>query len=70
MEPYILFSRDSRAIVFNMQTRAVQRMLDFDYLCQRDQPSVAAYITPTGTGYYTFFWGTKEIRIPRYRTLA
>lgn len=29
-----------------MQTRAVQGMLDFDYVCSRDEPSVAAMVYP------------------------
>uniref|UniRef100_A0A2I3RE47 ATP-citrate synthase n=1 Tax=Pan troglodytes TaxID=9598 RepID=A0A2I3RE47_PANTR len=37
-----LFSRHTKAIVWGMQTRAVQGMLDFDYVCSRDEPSVAA----------------------------
>lgn len=29
-----------------MQTRAVQGMLDFDYVCSREEPSVAAMVYP------------------------
>ena len=43
-----LLHRESQAIVFGMQPNAVQRMLDFDYACRRDRPSVAAVINPTG----------------------
>lgn len=41
-----LFSRHTKAIVWGMQTRAVQGMLDFDYVCSRDEPSVAAMVYP------------------------
>lgn len=41
-----LFSKHTKAIVWGMQTRAVQGMLDFDYVCSREQPSVAAMIYP------------------------
>lgn len=41
-----LFSMHTKAIVWGMQTRAVQGMLDFDYICSREQPSVAAMIYP------------------------
>lgn len=41
-----LFSRHTKAIVWGMQTRAVQGMLDFDYICSRDEPSVAAMVYP------------------------
>ena len=29
---YILFDKDTQAFIYNMQTNAVQRMLDFDYV--------------------------------------
>jgi len=68
---YELFDRNTTAIVYGMQTAAIQRMLDFDYLCQRDTPSVAAIVNPTGEGgYHRAFFGKKEILIPIYRTIA
>jgi ATP-citrate lyase alpha-subunit len=69
MEHYELFSRTTQALVYGSQTRAVQRMLDFDFLCRRDTPSVVAMITPERGGFETFFWGTREIRIPRVRSI-
>ncbi|MFO8051029.1 MAG: citrate/2-methylcitrate synthase [Thermoplasmatota archaeon] len=69
MEPYILFSRNSRAIVYNMQTRAVQRMLDFDYFSGRDKPSVAALVNPGNSGTHKAHWGTGEILIPIYPSI-
>jgi len=62
---YELFSRDTKAFVYGNQTRAVQRMLDFDYLCRKTEPSVVAMITPERGGFEKFFWGTKEITIPK-----
>ncbi|TMS15497.1 ATP-citrate synthase [Larimichthys crocea] len=41
-----LFSKHTKSIVWGMQTRAVQGMLDFDYVCSRDEPSVAAMVYP------------------------
>lgn len=41
-----LFSNHTKAIVWGMQTRAVQGMLDFDYVCSREEPSVAAMVYP------------------------
>ncbi len=70
MNNYELFSPDTKAFVYGAQTRAVQRMLDFDYLCRKDAPSVVAMITPERGGFETFFWGTKEIRIPRLTSTA
>ena len=45
---YELFSRDTQCIVYGFQTRAVQRMLDFDYVCRRATPSVALATTASG----------------------
>jgi len=70
MASYELFSRETRAFVYGAQTRAVQRMLDFDYLCRKDEPSVVAMITPERGGFEKFFWGTREVRIPRLRSIA
>lgn len=69
MEDYELFDSNTKAFIHGSQQRAGQRMLDFDYLCRREEPSVAGFITPTGGGYFKLFWGTKEIRIPRYRSI-
>ena len=69
MEEYELFDRDTKCFVYGAQLRAVQRMLDFDYLCRRPEPSVAGIITPERGGFEKFFWGTKEIVIHRYRTI-
>lgn len=41
-----LFRKQTKSIVWGMQTRAVQGMLDFDYVCSRDEPSVAAMVYP------------------------
>ena len=65
---YMLFDRNTRAIIFGYQQRAIQRMLDFDYICRRDIPSVAAIVNPTRDGLHKCFWGTKEIMLPMYRT--
>jgi len=46
--PWDLFHRKTRAFVYGMQLRAVQGMLDFDYLCRRETPSVAAILYPFG----------------------
>lgn len=67
---YELFTADTKAFIYGEQLRAAQRMLDFDYLCRRAEPSVAALITPERGGFEKLFWGTKEIRIPRMTSLA
>uniref|UniRef100_A0A8C6W077 ATP-citrate synthase n=1 Tax=Nothobranchius furzeri TaxID=105023 RepID=A0A8C6W077_NOTFU len=66
-----LFSKHTKAIVWGMQTRAVQGMLDFDYVCSRDQPSVAAMVYPfTGDHKQKFYWGHKEILLPVFKNMA
>lgn len=63
-----LFSSETKAIVWGMQTRAVQGMLDFDYVCSRRAPSVVAIWYPlVGDHKQKFYWGHKEILIPVYK---
>ncbi|CAK0844399.1 unnamed protein product, partial [Prorocentrum cordatum] len=60
-----------RAIVYGMQTKAVQRMLDFDTLCGRKAPSVAAIINPTGeASFEKFMFGSSDVLVPVYPRLA
>jgi succinyl-CoA synthetase alpha subunit len=66
-----LFDHNTTAIIYNLRSAPIQRMLDFDYLCQRETPSVVAVVRPTGqSGFHKAFFGRQEILIPVYRTLA
>ncbi|KAG0308060.1 citrate synthase [Dissophora globulifera] len=57
----IPFTAHTRSFVYGMQPRAVQGMLDFDFICKREVPSVAAMIYPFGGAHVQkFYWGTKE----------
>ncbi|XP_047214791.1 ATP-citrate synthase-like [Girardinichthys multiradiatus] len=68
---FTLFTKHTKALVWGMQTRAVQGMLDFDYICSRDEPSVSALIYPfTGDHKQKFYWGHKEILIPVYKNMS
>ncbi len=67
---YVLFDRNTTAVVYGYQQAAVQRMLDFDFICRRSTPSVACIVDPTQDGYHKCFWGTAEILIPIYRSIA
>ncbi|XP_026676432.1 ATP-citrate synthase [Diaphorina citri] len=68
--PKPLFSAKTKAIVWGMQTRAVQSMLDFDFVCRRSEPSVAAMVYPfTGDHKLKFYWGHKEVLIPVYKKM-
>lgn len=63
-----LFSRSTKAIFFNYKRQPIQRMLDFDYICGRDTPSVCAIVTqgaPPG-GFQKEFFGKAEVAIPVY----
>jgi succinyl-CoA synthetase alpha subunit len=66
---YIIMDKETKAIVFGYQQRAIQRMLDFDYICRRETPSVSIIVNPTREGTHKCFWGTKEILIPMVKTL-
>eukprot|EP00930_Biecheleria_cincta_P016979 TRINITY_DN13627_c0_g1_i1.p1 TRINITY_DN13627_c0_g1~~TRINITY_DN13627_c0_g1_i1.p1 ORF type:complete len:1043 (-),score=190.41 TRINITY_DN13627_c0_g1_i1:246-3374(-) len=67
----IQFKADTQAIVYGMQTKAVQRMLDFDTLCGRKLPSVAAVINPTGEATFEkFMFGSSDVLVPVYTSLA
>ncbi|XP_066593516.1 ATP-citrate synthase [Prorops nasuta] len=65
-----LFSSNTKSIIWGMQTRAVQSMLDFDFVCRRSEPSVAAIVYPfTGDHKQKFYWGHKEVLIPVYKQM-
>ncbi len=58
---YQLFNENTRAFVYGLQPKAVQGMLDFDFICRRKTPSVAGIIYPFGGQFILKqYWGTKE----------
>nr|ATI22167.1 ATP-citrate lyase [Brachionus koreanus] len=66
-----LFNEKTKCIVWGMQNKAVQGMLDFDHVCSRNEPSVVAMIYPfTGDHKQKFYWGHREILIPCYKNMA
>ncbi|KAL3338009.1 hypothetical protein AABB24_030266 [Solanum stoloniferum] len=64
-----LFSRTTQALFYNYKQLPVQRMLDFDFLCRRETPSVAAIINPGSEGFKKLFFGQEEIAIPVHSTV-
>jgi ATP citrate (pro-S)-lyase len=46
------FTALTRCVVYGLQHRAVQGMLDFDYMCKRKKPSVAAMIFPFSANHF------------------
>eukprot|EP00656_Telonema_subtile_P008371 TRINITY_DN13910_c0_g1_i2.p1 TRINITY_DN13910_c0_g1~~TRINITY_DN13910_c0_g1_i2.p1 ORF type:complete len:1094 (-),score=318.64 TRINITY_DN13910_c0_g1_i2:280-3561(-) len=66
-----LFTAETRCVVFGMQNRAVQGMLDFDFICKRSKPSVAAMIYPFGSDHSVkFYWGENEVLMPVYKEIS
>ncbi|KAF9208760.1 citrate synthase [Haplosporangium sp. Z 27] len=64
------FTSHTRSFIYGMQPRAVQGMLDFDFICKRETPSVAAMIYPFGGAHIQkFYWGTKETLLPVFTSL-
>lgn len=65
-----LFTSSTKAIVWGMQQRAVQSMLDFDFVSSRKEPSVVAMVYPfSGDHKAKFYWGHKEILINVYKNM-
>ncbi|KAH7700450.1 Acly protein, partial [Aphelenchoides avenae] len=65
-----LFENNTKAIVWGQQTKAIQGMLDFDYVCRRQTPSVVASTYPfTGDHKQKFYFGQKELLVPQYQSM-
>eukprot|EP00894_Picocystis_sp_ML_P002900 jgi/Pico_ML_1/53417/g409.t2 len=65
-----IFSKDTQALFYNYKPGPVQRMLDFDYLCGRNTPSVAAVIKPgSGEGFEKLFFGKTEMPIASHGSI-
>ncbi|GJY26367.1 ATP-citrate synthase beta chain protein 2 [Tanacetum coccineum] len=64
-----LFSRTTQALFYNYKQLPIQRMLDFDFLCGRETPSVAGIINPGAEGFQKLFFGQEEIAIPVHSTI-
>ncbi|EAW06743.1 putative ATP citrate lyase, subunit 1 [Aspergillus clavatus NRRL 1] len=66
-----LFHNKTRCFVYGMQPRAVQGMLDFDFICKRTTPSVAGIIYTFGGQFVSkMYWGTSETLLPVYQDVA
>ncbi|RHZ58219.1 putative ATP citrate lyase, subunit 1 [Aspergillus thermomutatus] len=66
-----LFHNKTRCFVYGMQPRAVQGMLDFDFICKRSTPSVAGIIYTFGGQFVSkMYWGTSETLLPVYQDVA
>lgn len=60
-----LMSTSTTSIVYGRQFKAIQGMLDFDYVCRRSTPSVACIVDPFNSApRQDFYWGSKQVFIP------
>ena len=65
------FNNTDVCFIYSYQPKAVQRMLDFDYLCNREKPSICAIIDPRKrNSMIKFFWGKEPILIPLINKLS
>ncbi len=65
---HALFHGKTRCFVYGLQPRAVQGMLDFDFICKRKTPSVAGIIYTFGGQFVSkMYWGTSETLLPVYQ---
>lgn len=60
-----MFTKQSFACIYGLQTGAAQHMLDFDFLSGREA-SVLCFIDPGKTGLHKIFYGKKEVLIPSF----
>lgn len=61
-----MFTKKSNAIIYGLQLKAAQQMLDFDFLSGRE-PSVLAFINEwKNNSNHKIFFGDKEILIPSF----
>lgn len=64
-----IFSPTTQAIFYNWKPSPVQRMLDYDFLCGREKPSVACIVHPGSQGFQKVFFGLEETAIPTYGSI-
>ena len=65
-----LFTPHTKAIILGMQLNAVQGMLDYDFVCQRKEPSIVAMTYPMIDDHkQKFYWGHQEILMPVYKSM-
>ena len=68
---HTLFHGKTRCFVYGLQPRAVQGMLDFDFICKRKTPSVAGIIYTFGGQFVSkMYWGTSETLLPVYQDVS
>ena len=65
---WLMRSNNANVHTSGMQPKAVQGMLDFDFICKRSTPSVAGIIYTFGGQFVSkMYWGTSETLLPVYQ---
>jgi ATP citrate (pro-S)-lyase len=65
-----IYNPNSKIVILNYKPHIVQRILDYDYLCNKNTPSVVGIVHPQkGNTMFPIFWGNKEILLPVYSNL-
>ncbi|KAH3762792.1 ATP-citrate synthase, mitochondrial [Pelomyxa schiedti] len=66
-----LLSCNSKAILYHLKPHPIQRMLDFDFVCRKDQPSIVGIVHPGArSSAHKVFFGATEILIPIYDSIS
>ena len=64
------FNENTRCIFYSLNDKAIQRMLDFDYLSGKKEPSILAIINPgQKTSNNPYFWGNNVVLLPVYGSI-
>lgn len=61
-------SSDNTILALGNYRPGYQAILDFDYLCGRQSPSIVGIVTGQGR-YQKYFWGESEVLIPCFRSI-
>jgi ATP citrate (pro-S)-lyase len=67
----INFNRDTKCVVYGFNKKAIERMLDFDYICNKTTPSVVAVCEPLSSKdrLEPIFFGNKSILLNIHRDI-
>ena len=65
------FTKDDAFFMYSYQPTALQRMMDFDYVCGKGSPSIVAVIDPRKSkdAMDAFLWGGETILVPIYNSI-
>jgi len=72
MKKYQCFTLADTVCIWNNKKDAVQAMLDYDYICGKQTPSLLFIVDPQleSAGSDIYFWGNSEYKIPCFSNLT